>query len=236
MNEKINADIQSLKFIFSKNKAYIVPVVVIFISIILFFQFVIPQFNAFLVIRKDAQAASSKLAALKANLSLLVNVNDETLDLQLKTLSVALPTKKDYIGILNSIYLTSQKTGVNLGNFSLKIGDISKSDSADKLQVVSLSLPINSSIAAVSSFIDAIGSTLPLVEVNSVKAGNVSSTVNLSFYYKSLDLSKYNQNIHVGPISQNGLIIIDKLNKFNDPNAISRETMIFPIATSSAAK
>ena len=121
MNEKINADLKSLKFILNKNKVYIFPIVVILVSIMLFSQFVIPQADALLAAREEALATSLKIETLKANLDILTNINEETLDSQLKTLSLALPLSKDFFGILNSVYSTVQKTGVDLGNFSFKI-------------------------------------------------------------------------------------------------------------------
>lgn len=216
MNEKINEDIKSLKFILNKDKPYIFPIAIILISVILFFQFVIPQFGALLEARKEALAASIKLETFKANLDVLTNTNEETLDLQLKILSSALPLNKDFIGILNSIYLTSQKTGVNLGSFSLKIGDLSNSDNNDQSSTVNIDIPINANVTAVNNFIGAISKTVPLVEVYSVKVGNVSSSVSLSFYYKPLGASNYSQDARISPISQKGLTIVNQLGKFEN--------------------
>ena len=109
MNEKINADLKSLKFILNKNKVYIFPIVVILVSIMLFSQFVIPQADALLAAREEALATSLKIETLKANLDILTNINEETLDSQLKTLSLALPLSKDFFGILNSVILLSKK-------------------------------------------------------------------------------------------------------------------------------
>lgn len=216
MNEKVNEDIKSLKFIFNKNKSYIFPVVVILVSIIIFFQFVIPQFGAFLAVRKEALAASLKLEALKANLDVLTNTNEKTLDSQLEILSQALPLNKDFIGILNSIYSTAQKTGVSLGSFSFKIGDLSRSENSDDFPIVNVSLPINSGVTAINSFIETIGRTVPLSKVYHVKIGNISSTVGLSFYYKPLGVSNYSRDLRISPISQKGLTLVNQLGEFEN--------------------
>lgn len=231
MNGKINADLKSLKFIFNKNKSYILPVVVMLISIILFFQFVIPQFNTLLEVQKEAKESSLKLEVLRKNLDILTNVDDEVLDSQFKILNLALPLNKDFIGILNSVNSTAQKTGVSLGGFSFRIGDISKSEDGDNFPVVKLSVPINSGITAINSFVETIIKTLPLSEVYSVKVGNVSSMVNLSFYYKPLDVSSYSQDILVNPISQRGLTLVGQLGEFGNGSSLSEPEV--PIATSS---
>lgn len=220
MNEKINADLESLKFIFNKNKIYLLPVAVILVSIILFFQFVIPQFGALFAATREAKESSLKLEALKQNLSMLANVDEDTLNSQLKILSSALPLSKDFIGILNSIYSTAQRTGVNLGSFSFAIGDLYKSENSDIFPVVKLSAPINSTVTAISSFAEAISKTLPLSEIYLVKAGSTSSTVGLSFYYMPLDSSNYSQDVRVSPVSQEGLKLINQLNGFTSSSAV----------------
>lgn len=214
MNEKINEDIKFFKFIFDKNKSYIFPIVIMLVSIMLFFQFVIPQVSLLLKTRKEAKESSLRLETLKENLDVLINVNEETLDSQLKILNLALPLNKDFIGILNSVYLTAQKAGVNPGSFSLKIGDISKSENGDNFPVIKLSVPINAGVTEINNFVTAISKTVPLAEAYLVKAGNISSMVSLSFYYKPLGASNYSWDAHISPISQKGLTLVNQLSGF----------------------
>lgn len=221
MNEKINEDIRSLKFIFNKNKSYILPIAIILVSIILFFQFVIPQFGALLSARKEARETLSKLQALKENLNVLTNINEETLDSQLKILSQALPLNKDFIGILNSIHYASQKTGANLGNFSFQVGDLFKSEESPGFPMIKVPIFINSDVATVNNFVKTISETVPLSEVSLIKIGDVSSTVDLYFYYKPMRASNYSQDALISPISQKGLTIIQKLSGFG--NAFSAD-------------
>jgi len=233
MDEKINADLKSLKFIFNKNKSYIVPIVIILVSIMLFLQFVIPQFGALLTARREAKDVSTKLETLKANLDILTNINEETLDSQLKILNLALPLDKDFIGMLNSIYLTSQKTGVSLGSFSFKIGDLAQSENGDSFPVVKLSVPINSGVTAINSFVETISKTVPLSEIYLIKVGNISSAVSLSFYYKPLNISSYSQDVPISSISQKGLRLISQLGEFKNTSSFSNPS---PVATSSATQ
>lgn len=215
MDGKINEDLKSFKFIFNKNKPYIVSIGVMLISIILFFQSVIPQFNLLLKTREEAKDASLKLEIMRENLDMLSNINEELLDSQLKTVTLALPLNKDFIGILNSVYLTSQRAGVSLGSFSFKVGDLFKSENGDNFPVVKLSAPVDAGITAINSFIKTISTTVPLSEVYLVKVGGTSSSVSVSFYYKPLGASTYNQDVRISPISQKGLILINELDEFS---------------------
>lgn len=229
MNGKINADLKSLKFILNKNKSFLLPAIVLLVSIALFFQFVIPQFRVLIAVQKEAREGQLKLETLKANLGLLTNIDEDALDSQLKVLSLALPLNKDFIGILNSVFTTAQRTGVSLGSFSLRIGDISKSENGNSLPDIKLALPIDANIATINNFAEAINKTVPLSEVYSIRVANASSTVNLSFYYKPLGDSGYSEDAPVIPISQKGITLINQLREFQNVS-------VAPISTSSAVQ
>lgn len=230
MNRKINADLKSLKFIFNRNKPYILPSVIILTSIILFWQFVIPQFKILLVTREEAKQASLKLQTLKENLNVLTNIDEKSLDARLQILNLALPLNKDFSGILNSIYYTSQKTGVNLGSFSLQIGDLTDTKKKDDFPTISLSIPMNANAIAVNSFLETITKTVPLSEVTAIKIRDVNSVIRISFYYKPLGFANYKEETSINPLTQKGLSIISKLSSFENTSSFQK----VPVATSSS--
>jgi hypothetical protein len=216
MNEKINSDFKAFKFIFNKNKSYIVPVTIIFISIILFLQFVIPQFKMLLTTREETRQATLKLKALQENLTIITNIDESDLDSQLKILNSALPLDKDFIGILNCIYSAAKKAGVGVGNFSLKIGDPAQSEKGVESPIVKLSIPLDTGVVGANSFADIMSKAMPLSETVQIKIGETSSMVELSFYYKPLGAANYSQDAKINPISQKGLAIIAQLKKFEN--------------------
>lgn len=229
MNGKINADLKSLKFIFDRNKPYILPIVIILVCIILFWQFVIPQFKILFTAAEKAKQASLRLQTLKENLNVLTNTNEKSLDASLRILNLALPLNKDFSAILNSIYLASQKTGVNLGSFSLQIGDLSDAKKRDDFPTITLSVPINSNAAGVSSFVETISKTVPLSEVTLIKIRDINSVIRLSFYYKPLGFAGYKEDTHINPLTQKGLSLINKLSGFENTSSFQQ----VPAATSS---
>lgn len=221
MSQKINTDLNSLKFIFNKNKLFIIPIAIIIISIILFFQFIIPQFNGLLEIIEESKDVSAQLEVQKANAAVLSNISEESLSSQLVTLTLALPPSKDFIGILNSVYSSAQKTGVNLGSFSFDVGDLSKTETNEEFPVAKLSIPVKSGVTEINDFVGLISETFPLSQVNLIKIGNTASSVDLSFYYKPVDESGYKTNTRVKPISQKALDLINKLSEFGSAPAFS---------------
>lgn len=230
MNEKINPDFKSLKFIFERNKSYILPSIIIAVCIALFFQFVIPQFGILAAAQEEAKQASLKLQALKENLNVLVNTDEKSLDESLKILNLALPLNKDFSGILNTIYYASQKTGVTLGSFSLQIGDLKDSKKSSEFPVISLSIPINANAAGVNSFVETLSKTVPLSETTTIKIKNIASSVKVSFYYKSLDLDKLKGDERITSLTQKGLGVINKISGLENISPFQQ----VPIATSSS--
>ena len=237
MEEKVNVDVSSLIVIFNKNKSYILPVVVIIISVLLFLQFAIPQFNALFKAREEAKTTLAKIKKLKENLAVLSNIDDNVLDSQLNTLSLALPLRKDYIGVLDTINSVAKETNVSVGGFSLEIGDISKSENSESFfPMIRFSAPINTDILGTFRFINGIGKTaVPLSNVYYVNAGKESASVGLAFYYMPISsISNLNPDATIVPVSKDGLALIDQLiglQKISSP-----EASLVPIATTSATQ
>jgi hypothetical protein len=234
MKEKISVNLKSLKFIFNKNKFYIYPSALILVSILLFFQFVIPEFNLLLKTQEEVNALKAKTELLKKNLNMLTKINQNTLDSQYDTMILALPIKKDYIEILDAVNVAAQKAGVNLGNYSFKVGILGKSGAEDISPVIKLSVPIESGLTGVNSFVQIINNTVPLSQIDSVNAGDTSSSITLSFYYKLLDTSNYSQDALISPVSKDGLSLINQMKEFKTSSSFSMP--VTPIATASAAK
>jgi len=234
MKEKINTNLKSLKFVFNKSKSYVFPSVIILISILLFFQFVIPEFSLLFKTQEEVNALKAKTELLKENLGMLTNINQDTLDSQYNTMILALPANKDYIEILNTVNIAAQKAGVNLGNYSFKVGSLGKADSVDISPVIKLNVPIESGLTGVNSFVQIINNTIPLSQIDSVNVGETSSSVTISFYYKLLDSSNYSQDALISPVSQEGLNMIDQMKEFNTASSFLMPQV--PTATASAVK
>lgn len=215
-NSKVNIDIDTLKFLYEKNKEFIIPVAIIIVCFILLIKFIMPQFQALFTLGNDAKKDSSKIIVLKNNFNLLSALTDSTLDPKLQIVNAALPTNKDFIGIINAISYASSIAGVNVGDFQLEIGDLSKAAiDTGKLSSISLNLSINGSIEATNKFIKALYATFPLSEVTSINLGNTSSNVAINFYYKPLPPVAYNESSPINPIPNSKLELIDKLSNFN---------------------
>jgi len=216
MEKRVTIDINTLKFLYERQKAFIIPVIVIVVCFILLLKFIMPQFQALFTLGREAKKDSSRINVLKNNLNLLSNLSDSTLDSQVQILTVALPTNKDFIGIIDAISYASSVAGVNVAEFQLQIGDLSQAPTdTSAFSSISLNLSVNGSVDDINKFIKALYTTLPLSEVTSIGVGNTSSTVAINFSYKPLPPVTYNDATPIHPIPNSGLTLINKLSNFN---------------------
>ena len=215
MERRINADLKSLQLIFNRNRPYFAPIAIIAICFFLFFQFVLPQFNSLAKREKEAKEASENLQTLKKNMDILTNTNDITLDSQVKTLTFALPLGKDFEGILKAIDFVSQRTGVGVGSFSFPVGSLSEEEEDSKFLKIDIVIPLSSTGSGVNNFAKALFNTAPLSEISFIRIGENGSTVNVSFYYRPFNFFGV-EKTPINPISQDDLILIDKLNKLEN--------------------
>ena len=220
MESRINTEIQSLRIIYNRNKHYIIPVVVIFVSIVLVILVVIPQFKTLLKVREQAKQASIVLDRLKKDLGVLESQDKEILESQLRTSNLALPTNKELGGILNALYTAAERSGVSIGRFSFQVGNLGSEDKSNvKFSTIGLSLSLDSGILAINSFIDIIGKTLPISDISAIKTDDNVSNISLLFYYRALPQT--NVSSRIMPISQKNLELLSKINDYNNATEIA---------------
>lgn len=217
MNNKVNIDADTLKFLYAKYKEFLVPAMVMVASIILLIVFVIPQLLIFLSNIDAMKTENSKLAILKNNLNIITSANDSVLDSQLKITSAALPLSKDFTGILNALAVASRISGASLGNFEFQVGDISSTQpNQSGFPFLKMALNVNGDIKTVSSFINLLSQTFPLSEITGVAISNGLSTLNLSFYYKPIPANVISNNLPINAVSKEGLNLIRNLSLFSN--------------------
>ncbi|MDO8620798.1 MAG: hypothetical protein Q7R31_00725 [Candidatus Levybacteria bacterium] len=217
MNNKVNIDADTLKFLYTKYKEFLVPVMVMIVSIILLIVFVVPQFLIFLSNIDTMKTENSKLSVLKNNLNIITSANDSILDSQLKITSAALPLTKDYTGILNALATSSRISGASLGTFEFQVGDVSQTQQNQSgFPFLKMTLNVGGDMKTINNFINSLSQTLPLSEITGVIINNDFSTINLSFYYKPVPANAISNNLPINAVSKEGFNLISKLSSFSN--------------------
>jgi|SRR3989344_1423528 len=233
MKENISIDINTIKTLYRKYKEHLVYILVIFITVILFLSFVLPGIKDVVKLNNERKTELNKLSILKNNLNLLSNIADSELSSQLLVVYSALPSEKDFEGVLNSISLATAKSGASLNDYEFQVGSLSSSPvETTGFPFLTLSVSIRGTPQQVAKFIGYLSESTPLSEVTSIIQNSNSATVAINFYYKALVPSQFNDSKAIAPISEKGKQIIRTLSSWGVNNLPGPEA---PIPSTSSA-
>jgi len=232
---KISIDRNTLALIYNKNKDYIVPLVTIFISFILFMNITIPWLSNLSAKRQELKFEKDKLAILQENLKILTSLNSPTLDLQLSQVQDALPSSKNFAGVLNAISISANKSGVSLGDFEFQVGDLANNAVPSKgFPSLQLTLNLNGSVPSTAKFINELYKTMPISEVSSIQVTGVRAFLNTLFYYKPFIQKSIEENIPLKTLSSNDLDVLKEISSWNNPRIFEQiQPVISPAPASS---
>ncbi|MBI2195896.1 MAG: hypothetical protein HYU48_02525 [Candidatus Levybacteria bacterium] len=207
-----NVSIETLKALFRTHKSYLVPVLMVVVSVSLFFFALIPQSQDLMATLGKRSAEEQKLRTLKNNLNLLSTTNETELDLKLSTALKALPQDKDFESVLTTISSVADTSAVGLSNFELKVGDLASETSGNNiLPSIEATIILNGGASGVSRFMTELAQSLPISEVKKVDVNVDFATILVAFYYKSLSSANISTDAKIMPLSAEQVQLLDKL-------------------------
>lgn len=235
-SKKVTLNSNFLTSSFEKYKEYILPIVVVLVCFIILFLIILPQFQNYLVSRQQLDAEARKLSTLKNNYNFLTNLDDTENDADFKTLSLALPSNKDFTGIISGISAASSKTGVGIGNFSFSLGDLSKStdQAVNSNPSIKIEISLVGNTLSVIKFINELYKTVPLSEVTSIKSSSTDSNLIILFYYKPFPPQNISDEAPVIPLSEKNQKLLKDIYAWNNASGENVFTLS-PSSSSSAS-
>lgn len=226
-NIKMNFDQSEYKILYVKYKVYLLPFIVVTVSIILFIQFIIPQINEYNERKQQEKALVEKLTLLKDNLTYLSSLDDAKLDSNLRLVEDAYPRKKDYVGIIKAISRGATTTGVTIGDYGFSVGDLStKSAQVIERPAISLNLTAIATIPKTKEFLKNFSTLFPLSEFVSVNSSGTNATFAVIFFYKPFFVAEKNVSEPVSELSKDEEELIKKLESYTLPSFL---TPVIPI-------
>lgn len=202
MNKMVSIDRSTLRLLYYQCKEYVPPILIVAVSVALFIIFVIPQTVSFLAMKNEEHVQREKVKVLKRNFAFLARMSDATIDTQFATASQALPSEKDFAGILQAISSAASIANVGLGDFAFQVGDLStKSAELSQRSSLEITLSLTAEVEGTRRFLKELSEKLPLSEVVSVNLAARSATVRTIFYYKPFVAKKFNSSISMEPLS-----------------------------------
>jgi len=239
--KKFNVELNNLLTLYRHYKDYLLPFGVILACILIVFIVVIPQFQQYLVLQGQLKVEMQKLNVLKANYNFLSNLDSSKSDADYNALTLALPSGKDFAGILNAISYASAKTGVVVGDFQFSVGSLSGNNTEGVSAYPSIKIDINlvGNTQSVIQFIQELYKTAPASEVLSIKAGGNSGGITVIFYYKPFLPQQVDDSAPVAVLSEKDTALIKNVsswnNALNQPQLPSISSLLSGVSTQAAS-
>lgn len=215
VNTKVSLDQLVLRALYYRYKNFVVPVSTIAVCAFLFFIFIIPQIQSFLAMQDQVAGDKEKLATLQKNLQVVSALDDTKLDSELSIASSALPTDKDFAGVLQAISSAAANAGSVLGDYNFQIGELVDTNvKGQSTQLpLQLSITIKGDLDTGRNFIEELKKQLPLSDVTSISV-NSNGTISLQivFYYAPLPKITFDDSLPLVSLSSKDQQTLNLLN------------------------
>lgn len=188
--------------------------------IILIFQAIIPQAQSWFSIRNEEEATRRKIAIIRGNANLMLNLNKNVLEGNRQLAIHALPVEKDFGAIINAVVTAAARSGVSIDDFSFSLGLVSSPSAQSKINPeandprVGLFLYLTGGIDRVKSFISEISEKLPLSEIEKMDVNKEGMYVALYFYSKSYVLPRVSLDEPIRPLTPENNRVFSNLSKW----------------------
>lgn len=213
---RFDVDLSTFTTVYKQYKNYLLPVGIILASIILFFVILIPQVQGVLGAKETEAEESQKLASLKESLNNLSTMNESTLSNDLTALNKVLPPTKDFAGIINSISSNAAKSGVSVGNFEFKVGELGSTEENVPYPTIQITLEVNGPANATVDFIKNLYESSPVAEINTFKLSAESTSMKINFYYKAAPPISLDNSLPVAALSESENEVLSKANQWTE--------------------
>ncbi|MDO8658026.1 MAG: hypothetical protein Q7K55_04750 [Candidatus Levybacteria bacterium] len=226
MNNKLSFEQSTFRILYLKYKELIIPGGIIFVSIILFLQVVLPQFQELSLIRNKEEETKERIRNLNNNLMFLSKLNNSSLDFQLKLTTSVLPIEKDFVGIINAVSNTAVDTGVALDDFGFVVGELSTRSAAIKTSgiikdkpSIDLGLSVRTNIDGLKRFIERLSEEFPLSQIMGISIDKKKYGISTVFFYRALVPDRFNESTELKPFSKADEAMLNKLSSWNEKNS-----------------
>lgn len=189
-------------------------VLVFLVSIILFFQLVLPQISSWFSIRDEIIATRNRIDTINQNINFIDKMDKQELDNDVAITTSALPFEKDFGGMVNALTDASITSGVSLNDYSFEVGDVASvsgqvNNLAKDLSTVKLTVTVTGSPNGVIIFLNEINKRVPLSEVTDVDGDNFTTTITLQFYQKQFPKIVFKDDQPFTAISQKEATLLE---------------------------
>lgn len=187
VNQKVSINQLLLKNLYFRYRAFVTPLVTIVVCILLFFFVVTQQIQNWFAMRDALAVDTQSVAVMHQNLSLVTSLDDAKLNQTLATATSALPTEKDFTGIVTALQNAAAIAGTSLGDYSFQLGNLSGDTKKSSQLPIQLTIALRGNITDAQRFAQQLHQELPLSDTIAIAVNaNASISVTVVFYYAPL--------------------------------------------------
>ncbi len=232
-------DVRFFYYRYKDSKYYSLSILLatIIVCIILVFQVILPQIESYFSVRREVVTLRAKISTINQNINFVNNLDKSLLDSQLKVATEALPSDKDFEGIISAISAAAVRSGVSVSDFRFRLDDTPVSTdkkNPNSLSPVGIVLDVRGSSDGGKKFLSEIYEKIPIVEVTDIKGGSSSLIVGVRFFYKPLPKISFSEEEPITEVSESKQELIRKLNSwhsasFNHDVAVPSSSSAIPV-------
>lgn len=209
----------TFRILYARYKDYLVPSVIIFVCIIVFFQFNLPQIQDTISLYNHVSDTSSRINIINSNINFASKLDDTTITKDLQTAVKALPQEKDFAGMLDAVSNAAVSSAVVLGDYSVSVGDVSGVAAQNTSSTLQIALSITGGIQDIERFLLSLKDQLPISNIIEVRIDNgVNSRVTLEFYYKPFPKIDFVPSVPLTDLSQKDKDLLNKYSSIATPS------------------
>lgn len=151
---------------------------------------VVPQVQSLFTLNDEIAESRNKVTILKNNAQFLNSLNTQKLSDDLQITFDALPSEKDFVGIISAINNSAAISGVELDTYNLAIGELATpSAGLEAFFPLSVDVVVNGDEASVTKFLSTTQEALPLSEIDSIQLedneqGSIIASIKIIFFFK----------------------------------------------------
>lgn len=210
---------KDLPKILLKYQRLVQPVILI-ISLLVFYQFLLPKFNQVKGLYESNGKARKQKEALQAKIQDLKSLNEYELSEKSELLLLALPAGKDVAGKMSLVSKITEESGLVVESLKISPGEVA-TQSAEKKEVDELvfKLVLNGEINQFIDFLENASELVPLMEISDIKielTNNSQATINctLRSYYADLPASLGKVDSPVPKLTAQEETLLEELRKY----------------------
>jgi len=177
-------------FRYSKYYPVALPLIITSLGLVILVLLIIPQLKNWFSVQEEIEATQARINIMRQNSRILESFDKASVDRDFIVATEALPSDKNFAGILNAISNAALASNVSLNDYEFSLGAVSTSKNGKKVSPVSEPIAINVDIEGnindVSNFIEEIEKKIPIAEIKNINYSERGGEVILKFYIKTL--------------------------------------------------